>query len=70
MSNRTVISADIAKNVFQCVQFKNDHQVGKNKTYKREHFAKLITSGQPGKLVMETCSGAQHWARMAKAPWS
>ena len=67
MSNRTVISADIAKNVFQCVQFKNDRQIGKNKTYKRENFAKLITGSQPGKLVMETCSGAQHWTRMAKA---
>ena len=31
MNNRTVIAADIAKNVFQCVQFKNNHQIGKNK---------------------------------------
>jgi len=67
MNKRTVISADIAKNVFQCVQFKNDRQIGKNKTYKRAHFAKLITTSQPAKLVMEACSGAQHWARLAKA---
>ena len=66
MNNRTVISADIAKNVFQCVQFKNDKQVGKNKAYKRDQFAKLIMTSNPGKLVMETCSGAQHWCRLAK----
>ena len=67
MNNRTVFSADIAKNVFQCVQFKNNRQIGKNKTYKRAQFAKLLTLSKPGKLVMKTCSGAHHWIRLAKA---
>jgi len=66
MNNRTVFSADIAKNIFQCVQFKNNRQIGKNKAYKRAQFAKLITQSKPGKLVMENCSGAHHWARLAK----
>lgn len=66
MNNRTVFSADIAKNVFQCVQFKNNRQIGKNKAYKRAQFAKLITQSKPGKLVMENCSGAHHWSRLAK----
>ena len=67
MTNRTVIAADIAKNVFQCVLFKNDRQIGKNKTYKRKDFARLLTTQPPAKVVMETCTGAQHWARLAKA---
>src|SRR5690606_8458379 len=66
MNNRTVIAADIAKNVFQCVQFKNNRQVGKNKAYKRKDFAKLITDSPSSVFVMESCSGAQHWARLAK----
>lgn len=66
MNNRTVIAADIAKNVFQCVQFKNNRQLGKNKAYKRNDFIKLITNSPPSIFVMETCSGAQHWARLAK----
>jgi len=66
MNNRTVIAADIAKNVFQCVQFKNHHQIGKNKAYKRSEFIKLITHSSPSVFVMETCSGAQHWGRLAK----
>jgi len=66
MNNRTVIAADIAKNVFQCVQFKNSQQIGKNKAYKRNDFIRLITQSKPSVFVMETCSGAQHWARLAK----
>lgn len=66
MNNRTVIAADIAKNVFQCVQFKNNRQVGKNKAYKRKDFIKLITDSPSAVFVMESCSGAQHWARLAK----
>ena len=67
MNNRTVIAADIAKNVFQCVMFRNDRQIGKNKTYKRKDFARLLTTQPPAKVVMENCTGAQHWARLAKA---
>jgi transposase len=66
MRDRIVIAADIAKNVFECVKFKNDQQVGKNKRYKRAQFSQLLTSKEAFTLVMETCSGAQHWARLAK----
>jgi transposase len=65
--NNSVIGLDIAKNVFQCVLFKNDRQIGKNKTYKRQAFIDLLTTHQPANVVMEACSGAQHWARLAKA---
>jgi len=66
MKDRIVITADIAKNVFECVKFKNDRQVGKVKRYKRDQFGKLLISREKFTLVMETCSGAQHWARLAR----
>jgi len=66
MTHRTVIAADIAKNSFQCVQFTNDQQSSKNRAYTRRQFENLITRPKPMKLVMETCGGAQHWARIAK----
>jgi transposase len=66
MKDRIVIAADIAKNVFECVKFKNDRQVGKVKRYKRDQFGKLLISREKFTLVMETCSGAQHWARLAR----
>ena len=65
MKDRTVIAADIAKNVFECAFFKNDQQVGKVKRYKRAQFISLLNTHKHYKLVMETCSGAQHWARLA-----
>jgi transposase len=67
MNNRTVIAADIAKNSFQCVNFINGKQVTKNRAFNRSRFEKLITRAKPMKLVMETCSGAQHWGRLAKS---
>ena len=66
MKDRTVIAADIAKNIFECVKFKNDCQVGKVKRYKRNQFSQLLVSREKFTLVMETCSGAQHWARLAR----
>ena len=66
MKDRIVIAADIAKNVFECVKFARDQQVGKSKRYKRVHFIKMIITMERCKLVMEACSGAQHWARLAK----
>lgn len=66
MKDRIVIAADIAKNIFECVKFKNDRQVGKVKRYKRDQFGKLLISREKFTLVMETCSGAQHWARLAR----
>lgn len=67
MKNSTVIAADIAKNVFQYVQFKNGTQTSKNKPCTRARFEQLIVSSKPMTLVMETCTGAQHWARLAKS---
>lgn len=67
MKHRTVICADIAKNVFQVIQFKNHKAISENKSYKRKDFIRLIENMSSGAiLVMETCSGANHWARLAK----
>jgi transposase len=67
MINRTVITADIAKSVFQVVSFKNSQQVSPNKSYKRQQFEKLILNTPPSIWVMENCTGAQHWARLAQS---
>jgi transposase len=66
MTNRTVIAADIAKTVSQCVEFRNGQQVKKNRSYKCQAFEQLLRTHKPMRLVMETCGGAQHWARLAE----
>jgi len=66
MHHRTVIAADIAKTNFQCIQFRNHQAVSKSKNYKRPAFENLITADKPMTLVMESCSGAHHWARLAE----
>lgn len=66
MNNRTVVAADIAKDVFQVVTFKNHKQTSANKSYKRHQFERFVSTMDPAILVMENCSGAQHWARMAQ----
>lgn len=66
MKDTTVLCADIAKNVFQCVIFKNGHQSGANKAYKRDKFERLLRTTEACVVVMENCTGAQHWARVAQ----
>ena len=66
MHHRTVIAADIAKTSFQCIRFRDNQPISKSKSYKRPAFEKLITADKPMTLIMESCSGAHHWARIAE----
>jgi len=67
MQHSTVIAADIAKHSFQCARFSNGRALRGNHNYSRRKFESLLHADKPFTLIMESCSGAQHWARLAKA---
>ena len=67
MQHSTVIAADIAKHSFQCARFSHGRVLKDNLKINRHRFESLIQSDRPMTLIMESCSGAQHWARLAKA---
>ena len=63
----TTVAVDLAKSVYQ-VSFAN--RVGRvqaRKRLSRPQFEKLIATTAPTRIVMEACSSAHHWARLARA---
>lgn len=67
MKYRNVICIDLAKNTFQILEFRGNEQIGKNRSVSRQQFIKLIETHRQSHLVMESCTGAQHWARLARS---
>ena len=63
MKKLTMIAVDLAKNVFQLhgVDEKGNKLLSRRLT--REKFRDFITSHEPTTFAMETCSGANYWAR-------
>jgi transposase len=61
--NNSVISVDLAKNVFQvCVL--NEHKVPVyNKKIRRTNLLKTIAKLEPQRIVMESCYSANYWGR-------
>ena len=61
--NNSVISIDLAKNVFQvCVL--NEHRVAVlNKKVRRQDLLETVTNLEPNRVVMEACYSSNHWGR-------
>jgi transposase len=59
----SVISIDLAKNVFQvCVL--NEHRVAVlNQKVKRQDLLKTVANLEPHRVVMEACYSSNHWGR-------
>jgi transposase len=60
----SLISIDLAKNVFQVCVLDMHNQVTLNKRVKRNHLAQLIAQQKPGLLAMEACYSSHYWASL------
>ena len=62
MSDNTIISIDLAKNVFQ-VAILQGRTITSNKQYKRAALIKFIANTAPATIAMEACYSSHYWAR-------
>ena len=67
MKNLTLLGIDLAKNVFQLHGVDDKGNVVLRKRLSRTKLAKFIAKLLPCTIVMEACSGANHWCRKFKA---
>ena len=62
----TTIAVDVAKNTFEVVLADRDwHIIGRHR-FTRTRFLRFLTTTPPVRLVMEACSTAHHWGRLAQ----
>lgn len=59
----TVVGVDIAKHVFQLYWVEADTGEIRNLKLQREKFLEHFANRSPCRIGMESCGGAQHWAR-------
>ncbi len=59
----TPVGIDIAKKVFQVHYVESETGEIVNKPIKRAKFLEYFANRRPCLIGMESCSGAQHWAR-------
>lgn len=65
--NATTYGVDIAKNVMQLHWIEQDSGQIKHKKLSRAKLAEFFASRQPGRIAIEACGGAHHWARTLSA---
>jgi len=61
--NISVISIDLAKNVFQICVLNQAHKVVLNKKVKRDDLLNQLRQYEPTKVAMEACYSANYWGR-------
>jgi len=61
----TTIGIDLAKSVFQVSTADASQRIVKRQRLTRSQFERLISTTPAARLVMEGCSSAHHWGRMA-----
>jgi transposase len=59
----TTIGLDIAKNVFHMVELSNTSKIITKKELKRRQVLNFFSNLQPTRVVMESCSSSNYWAR-------
>ncbi len=59
----SVISIDLAKNVFQVCVLNQAHKVISNKKVKRDALLDTLRQFEPSDVAMEACYSANYWAR-------
>src|ERR671912_2355396 len=59
----TTFAVDIAKNVMQLHWVEPDSGEIKRKKLARAKLTEFFAQRQPGRVVLEACGGAHHWAR-------
>jgi transposase len=62
--NNSVISIDLAKNVFQVCEFNRYHKSTFNKKVRRNKLLDTVRQLEPKRIVMEACYSANYWGRV------
>ncbi|ANO53012.1 hypothetical protein BA177_15080 [Woeseia oceani] len=61
----TTIAVDLSKTVFQVSLADHRHRIVGRRRLNRRQFSRLLATTPPSRLVMEACSTAHYWARVA-----
>lgn len=61
--NAPTIAVDLAKTVFELAIADEQGRLVERKRLSREGFARFFAHRPPGRIVMEACATAHHWAR-------
>jgi len=61
--NNSVISIDLAKNVFQVCVLNEHHITVLNRKVKRHDLLKIVAKLEPNRVVMEACYSSNYWGR-------
>ena len=64
MTDHSLVSIDLAKNVFQVCRFSDDNKVLSNKRISRKKLSQEIAQLSPTTVVMEACYSAHYWGRV------
>ncbi len=64
MSNNSVISIDLAKNVFQVCLLNENNKVSKNTKVSRSKLLDAVTKLDANRVVMEACYSSNYWGRL------
>lgn len=67
MKECNVIAIDLAKLIFQVCIMTNEREITFNKAMKRAQLIQWLVKQQPSLVVMESCGGANYWARFAQS---
>jgi len=67
MKEYSLISIDIAKNVFQVCGFSQKNKIEFNRKVSRKALLNLLSNTQPTTVVMEACYSSNHWGREIQA---
>ena len=64
MTNHSLVSIDLAKNVFQVCRFSDGSNILSNKKVSRNNLSQVIAQLSPTTIVMEACYSAHYWGRV------
>lgn len=61
----TTIAVDLSKSVFELALADDRHRIVARRRLSRVQFSRFLATVKPARLVMEACSTAHYWSRMA-----
>lgn len=64
--NCTTIGIDLSKTVFQLSLADKHHHIVDRRRLSRRQFSRFLATAEPARLVMEACSTAHYWSRVAR----
>lgn len=61
----TTIAVDLSKSVFQISLADREHRIVDRRRLSRAQFSRFLATSEPVRLVMQACSTAHYWSRVA-----